>query len=440
MTSVRHWTLAVLAVFVGLSAIACSDDVAPGQCVEAAQDAGVPDAVIEWMKSPSDELGSIERIAIREAMEQFGLGDACSQVADRLDLATDLIPDTLPSARAEESPTGEPTDRATKSSRAAPTPPAPATPLPPDTPVPGDTPTPSPSIETTDRSDLQINYYVIHERYDDYPEVIGLEHKGTPGNSNSRFVILLDELVHVEDRESVYLRVSGPDGYEDSLELRTLTSSSRPSRTLEFGPIEEELSRVSSLEGSSNVRDGDDHSLHFDSDDLRRHPNALFLGPDYAPDIQDRSLVRCAAVMEFNDVSPILVRSLRTVDTARLGDTERFEWYTTLIDELDSVSFSVDRVELDFDQGDFMQVMRHPCAVLWSETVTGQNENKRNARGECRSHDPDVSDLLETSYLELNAIDRLVLKRELGGWSARDCIIYYPQLYTGLWIPLPLEN
>ena len=144
--------------------------------------------------------------------------------------------------------------------------------------------------------------------------------------------------------------------------------------------------------------------------------------------------------MEFNDVSPILVKSLRTVDAARIDDTERFEWYTTLVDELNSVSFRVDRVELDFDQGDFMQVMRHPCAVLWSETVTGQNENKRNARGECRSHDPDVSDLLEASYLDLNATDRLVLKRELGGWSARDCIIYYPQLYTGLWIPLPLEN
>lgn len=438
MMSVGQWTLAALAVVVGLSAIACSDDVAPGECIEAAQDADVPDAVVEWMKSPSDELGIIERIAIRKALEQFGLGDACSEVADRLDLATNLIPGTVPSARAEETPAEEPTDRAPTSSRA--TIPAPATPLPPDTPVPSDTPTPSPSIEAAGRSDRQISDYVIHERYDDYPEVIGLEHRGTPGNSNSRFVILLDELVHVEDRESVYLRISGPDSYEESLELRTFTSSSRPSRTLEFGPVEERLSRVYSLEGSSNIRDGDDHSLHFDSDELRRHPNALFIDSDYAPEIQDRSLVRCAAVMEFNDVSPILVKSLRTVDAAHIDDTERFEWYTTLVNELDSVSFSVDRVELDFDQGDFMQVMRHPCAVLWSETVTGQNENKRNARGECRSHDPDVSDLLEASYLDLNATDRLVLKRELGGWSARDCIIYYPQLYTGLWIPLPLEN
>ena len=442
-SSVRAWPWLCLAYgALSMISLACSDDVAPGECIVAAEESGVPEAVVEWMKSPSDELGSIERIAIREAMEQFGLGDACSEVADSLDLAIDLIPETSTSAPAEVSPTAEPPDQPTTSSRPTPIPAAPAAPLPPDTPVPGDTPTPSPSIETVGRSDPRMIDYVIPERYNDYPEVIGLEHKGTPGNSNSRFVIVLDELVHVDNdnRGSVYLQVKGPDGYEENLELRTLTTRTRPTRTLEFGPVEKRLSRVDSLQGSSHVTDGDDHSLHFDSDELRRHPNALFLGPDYAPDIHDRSLVQCAAVMEFNDVSPILVKSLRTVDAATLGDTERFEWYTTLIDELNSVSFSVDRVELDFDQGDFMQVMRHPCAVLWSETVTEQNENKRNSRGECRSNDPDVSDLIETSYLALNPTDRLVLKRELGGWSATDCITYYPQLYSGLWIPLPLEN
>ena len=408
-SSIWAWLgLALLALSV--LTLACSDDAAPGECIDAARDAGVPKAVTDWMKQPSDELSSIERIAIREALEKFGLGDVCSEVADRLDLVNDLIPDTsLPSLAKE-------------------------------TPIPGDTPTPIASIDTTNRADRQLSEYIIHERDDDYPEVIGLEHKGVPGDSNSRFVILMDELVQVKERKSVYLRVRGPDGYEDSLELRTLTTSSRPSRTLEFGPVEEPLSRLYSLEGSSYVIDGDDHSLQFDSDELRRHPNALFLSSDYALDIQDRSLVRCAAVMEFNDISPILVKSLRTVDAASLGDTERFEWFTTLIDELSNASFSSDRVELDFDQDDFLTVMKHPCAVLWSEVVTSQNADKRNARGECRPHDLDVSDLLKASYLSLNATDRLVLRRELGGWSAVDCLIYYPQLYTGLWIPLPLDS
>ncbi len=443
VTPARIW-LGLALASLSLIALACSDDAAPGECIEAAQDASVPEFVVEWMKSPLDELGSIQRIAIREALEQYGLGTACSEVADSLGFATDLIPDApLPSADetpVKETPTEEPGPQmgyAVSAPRAAM---PPATPLPPNTPLPSDTPTPSPALEVANRSGRQMDDYVIPQRHDDYPEVVGLEIKGTPGNSNSRFVILLDEHVHVTDRDSVYLRVRGPDGDEDNLELRTLTRSGRPSRSLEFGPVEESLSRVYSLEGSSYVRDADDHSLQFDTGELQRHRNALFLSPNYAPDIQDRSLVRCAAVMEFNDVSPILVRSLRNIDAASLGDTERFEWYTTLIEELDGVSFSIDRVELDLDQGDFLQVMQHPCAVLWSEPVSALNADKRNARGECRPLAPDVMDLLDAPYLSLDSTDRLVLKRELAGWNAHDCLVYYPQLYTGLWIPLPLGD
>ncbi len=74
--------------------------------------------------------------------------------------------------------------------------------------------------------------------------------------------------------------------------------------------------------------------------------------------------------MEFNDISTILVKSMRTVDAASIGDTERFEWFTTLIDQLSNASFSSDRAELGFDQDDFLTVLKHPCAVLWSEVVT----------------------------------------------------------------------
>ena len=433
------WLCAAVVVVV-LLAFACSDDAAPGECIDAAEEAGVPDAVIDWMKQPSDELGSIERIAIREALEKFGLGNVCSEVSDGLDLTIDMLPDLSSPEAAKSTPAEEPTARSEPTSQPTSTPTAPSTPLPPNTPVPTDTATPSPKVETPRRAERRIRDYVIPGRYDDYPEVIGLEHKGVPGDPDSRFVVVLDELVQVEDRRLVILVVLGPDSSESILELRTLTSSSRPTSRLEFGPVEERLSRLYAMEVGSNVLDGDGNPLSFDSDELRRHPNALFVGSDYTPNIQDPSLARCAAVMEFNDVSPILIRSLSSVDTATLGDTERFEWYTTLINELGSTPFNQDRVELDFDQGDFLQVMRHPCAVLWSEVVTTENADKRNARGECRPHDPDVTDLLEASYLDLNATDRLVLKRELGGWSAVDCLVYYPQLYTGLWIPLPLED
>ena len=426
-------------------AIACSDDVAPGDCVDAANAAAVPEAVVGWMKQPSDELGSIERMAIREALERYGLGDVCSEVADGLGLDIGKIADTGISTVTKAIQTEEPTSTPAPPTQTLPSlapasPGIPATPLPPDTPTPNDTPTAAPSVSDDGRADRQLDRYVIEERYDDYPEIIGIDHRGTPGNSSSRFVILLDELVHVRERESVYLRVTGPEGNEEGLELRTLTTTSRPSHTLEFGPVEQPLSRLYSLEGASYIVDGDGNSLQFDSDEITRHPNALFVGPDYNPELEARGLVRCAAVMEFNGVSPILVKSLRTVDTQDLSDTERFEWYSTLADELGSTSFNSDRVELDFDQSDFMRVMSHPCAILWSEDVSTENADKRNSRGNCRTEDPDVKALLEASYLDLNATDRLVLKRELGGWNNENCVLYYPQLYSGLWVPLPIEN
>ena len=72
-TQISTW-LTVAAAAVCVLAIACSDDAAPGECIDSAERVGVPDAVIDWMKQPSDELGSIERVAIREALEKFGLG------------------------------------------------------------------------------------------------------------------------------------------------------------------------------------------------------------------------------------------------------------------------------------------------------------------------------------------------------------------------------
>ena len=436
----KHLTTIIVTAMLCMLALACSTDAAPGDCIDAADDAGVPEAVVDWMKQPSDELGSIERIAIREALEKFGLGVVCSEVADGLGLDIGQMTDTGISTVTKAIQTEEPTSTPVPPTQTPASPGTPATPLPPDTPTPNDTPTPVPSIATDSRVDRQPDGYVIEERYDDYPEIIGIDHRGTPGNSSSRFVILLDELVHVKEKESVYLRVQGPDGDEQRLELRTWTSNSTPVRALEFGPVEEPLSRLYSLEGASYIVDGDEDSLQFDSDEIRRHPNTLFVGPGYNPDLEARGLGRCAAVMEFNGVSPILVKSLRTVDVPDLSDTERFDWYSTLIDELGSTSFSSDRVDLDFDHGIFMPAMRHPCAILWSEEVTAENADKRNSRGDCRPEDPDVKALLEAPYLGLSATDRLVLKRELGGWNNEDCVLYYPQLYSGLWVPLPIEN
>ena len=47
----------------------------------------MPDRVIEWMKQPHENWGTIERIAIREALEKFGLDALCVEVERKLSLA-----------------------------------------------------------------------------------------------------------------------------------------------------------------------------------------------------------------------------------------------------------------------------------------------------------------------------------------------------------------
>ena len=38
--------------------------------------------MVGWMESPPSELGAVERVAVREALDQYALGDACTVGAD----------------------------------------------------------------------------------------------------------------------------------------------------------------------------------------------------------------------------------------------------------------------------------------------------------------------------------------------------------------------
>ena len=60
-------------------ALGCSTSAAPSSCVEAAEKAGLPEAVIEQLKKPG-ELNALERIALREILEKAGLDEVCDQV------------------------------------------------------------------------------------------------------------------------------------------------------------------------------------------------------------------------------------------------------------------------------------------------------------------------------------------------------------------------
>ena len=68
------------ALGVGLmSVVACSTSAAPETCVAAAEKAGAPEAVVEHLKRPPGDLNAVERIAVRKALEQFGLDNACEK-------------------------------------------------------------------------------------------------------------------------------------------------------------------------------------------------------------------------------------------------------------------------------------------------------------------------------------------------------------------------
>lgn len=61
-----------------LALLACTS-AAPSECVKAAEDAGLPENVIEQLKKPGD-LNAIERVALREVLKKAGLDDICDQI------------------------------------------------------------------------------------------------------------------------------------------------------------------------------------------------------------------------------------------------------------------------------------------------------------------------------------------------------------------------
>lgn len=80
----RYAYAVAVAIAVGLSVIGCNTDAAPKTCIELAQEAGAPNAVVEYMRRPLDSLNPLERIALRTALNKLGLGGACDATRQAL--------------------------------------------------------------------------------------------------------------------------------------------------------------------------------------------------------------------------------------------------------------------------------------------------------------------------------------------------------------------
>ena len=99
--------LSVLALFLLL--VSCSEaPIEHDDCTSAAEDSGVPGPILDLMEQPPAEWESLERLAIRGALEEYGLSDACADVALAVEqgrAAHTPSPITSPSPSASPVPT-----------------------------------------------------------------------------------------------------------------------------------------------------------------------------------------------------------------------------------------------------------------------------------------------------------------------------------------------
>ena len=134
----------------------------------------------------------------------------------------------------------------------------------------------------------------------------------------------------------------------------------------------------------------------------------------------------------------IRVNTIAMTDPDKLTDAQRFEWQEVFLRESGR--------------------LRYACTALWSEEITEENADKRNEqyqnyciqrseenlrRGIEGSDSAETWDtavsldaiaLLERPYLSLTTTERFALRSVLG--QEPQCPRYYPQLFTGRWIPL----
>ena len=156
-----------------------------------------------------------------------------------------------------------------------------------------------------------------------------------------------------------------------------------------------------------------------------------FPGPD-VPTVSD-----CVHHLQRNsEVDSIRLRTVAAIDSSLLTDMERSEW----------------RVSLRRNSGDRWGIGERPCMSVWSEELNDGNSDSRNESfSSCReswagprdwrdgegfwklSYSRYILELLDRPYRSLSELERHILRQSL--WNSESCVRYYPQLFTGRWVP-----
>ena len=405
--------------------VACSDESPPppSDCIQAADEAGAPSVIIRYMEQSPDEWGSLERLAIRDALEEYNLSSVCPDLA----LAAALQPESAASL-----PTNSPS-------------PTPAVPT--GSPVLPQIPFPSPIAQATSPSlnpsptPISIDTIIetakeSRDKIAGAPEVVKVTHYGDTTNRNGRYVVVFDEPVFTEippgarntsvaSSSGLKLPVTYPrNGDTRYLRLITPAAIDNPRLTLEFGPALEEfaIARELSLNDGAAIRglDGQEARLDFP------YP-AVFVNPGYGDNLADSRLVNCLAFLELHGVSPLIRRNLRELRLEEMMDTDRIEWGDVLRSEIDD---------------DWHDLLRLPCTELWTEEITTENASKRNHDWNCGIADDYLlgEAVLSQPYDSLSLTEKLTLQFIVDDrGDSRECRQHYPQLYYDLWIPMAQE-
>ena len=149
------------------------------------------------------------------------------------------------------------------------------------------------------------------------------------------------------------------------------------------------------------------------------------------PDKQD-----CLDTAKAIGVDAHIVERLKKVNPSELDDSERLDWRALLLAGGGSEPFAA-------------------CSMYWSEPADANNGEKRNEQYQsCVSEWNDelglfslgqafrnvrMESVVMMNYSELTRKQAKALREWLDeghGGEPNDCHLYYPQLYTGRWIPL----
>ena len=172
---------------------------------------------------------------------------------------------------------------------------------------------------------------------------------------------------------------------------------------------------------SAVIRDPSGRAIKFDFEPLTWYGFPRSVTPTMADCVHD--------AYSDGNIDSIRADTIANTNPNTLSDEQRFAWHEFL--------------------SRTSSHLKHSCAALWSEEITSLNAEKRNEQyascvagvksrirqeeTENRAAWVDLLTLLERPYTTLTAVERSVLRSQL---RSNDCAAYYPQLFSGRWIPI----